>query len=105
MEITSTTVTRTARHTTESAIYNIDYSTVDGRLDRVGVNIFRPAEGSEAETWPGSVHYDGRNVSCNLGWGEDPARLFETAIGIIAGIIETGGGAPGEDTPGNNESI
>jgi len=97
MEITSTTVTRTARHTTAAAHYNIDYSVIDGRLDRVGLNIFRPPHEDVAERHLGSVHYDGHNIACHLPMEDDLADLFETAVGFVAEIIESvaAGGVPG----------
>ncbi len=102
MEITSTMVTRTAHHKTENAIYNIDYSTTDGRLDRIGLNIFRPQKEDEAESFVGTVHYDGHNISCHLRMEDDLANLFETAAGFIAEIIEEVGNEPANETPDNN---
>jgi hypothetical protein len=102
MEITSTTVTRTARHKTNGAAYNIDYSTTDGHLDRIGLNIYRPPQDGEPEEYLGTVHYDGYNISCNLRWSDDLAALFETAVGFIAEIIEEVGDEPSEETPANN---
>lgn len=40
MEITSTIVTRTARQQTEKATFAIEYSTVNGTLQRVQFNIY-----------------------------------------------------------------
>jgi hypothetical protein len=102
MDITSTTVTRTAKHKSNGADYNIDYSTTDGHLDRIGLNIYRPPHDDQGEEYLGSVHYDGHNISCNLQWSDDLAALFETAVGFIAEVIEEAGDEPSEEIPANN---
>ncbi len=103
MEITTTTVTRTARQTTPAGIFNIEYSTINERLERVGIHILRPPLENEAESFLGTVHYDGRNISCHIVMEEDLAHLIETAVGFIAEIIESTGHNPGEDIPDNNK--
>jgi hypothetical protein len=104
MEITSTTVTRTAHHKTNGAVYNIEYSETNGRLDRIGLNIFRPPQEGEIQDYYGSVHYDGNAISCNLRWNENLAHLFEAATAFIAEIIESTGNDTAEEIPDNNES-
>ncbi len=103
MEIISTTVTRTARHKTEEVTYNIDYSTTDGRLDRVGLNVYRPSSGESGEEYLGTVHYDGHTVSCNLRWNGRLAAIFTAATDFISEIIasETAN-APHNATTNNN---
>ncbi len=103
MEITRTTVTRNARHTTPTGIFSIDYTTTDERLDHVGVDVFRSPLESGEETFIGTVQYDGHNIACNLPMEEDLAHLFETAVGFIAEIIESTGHTPEEEAPDNNK--
>jgi hypothetical protein len=95
-------VTRTAHHTTENAIYKIDYSTTNDRLDRIGLDIFRPPQEEQEESFVGTVHYDGHNISCHLGMEEDLVNMLETAVGFIAQIIEEVGNEPAEAMPNNH---
>lgn len=110
MEITSTVITRTARHSTPSAQFAIEYTVIDGGLDRIQLNIFTPpasvqslgedtAQEQEQDTeqvpaaspqgeYLGAVYYDGHSVSCSLPWREDLAGLFTTAAGFIGQILE-----------------
>lgn len=101
MEITSTVITRTARHRTDSVLFTIEYTVVDERLDRIHLNMFDPvpqplsdaAEAEQAATptqgeYIGSIYFEGRNLSCNIPWREDAAELFSTGVGFIARIRE-----------------
>lgn len=108
MEITSTVITRTARHSTSSAQFAIEYTVIDGGLDRIQLSVFAPptavqlpgedaAQEQDPEQEPaaspqgeylGAVYYDGHSVSCSLPWREDLAGLFTTASGFIGQILE-----------------
>ena len=105
MEITSTVITRTARHSTPSAQFAIEYTVIDEGLDRIQLNIFAPpaavrplgedaAQEQEADPaaspqgeYLGAVYYDGHSVSCSLPWREDLAEIFATAAGFIGQIL------------------
>ncbi len=100
MEITRTTVTRNAQHTTPAGIFSIDYSTTDERLDHIGIDVFRPAQEGGEESFVGTVNYDGQFISCRFQMEEDLSHLFETAVGFIAEIIESTGHNP-EETSDN----
>lgn len=89
MEITSTTVNRTARHITEKAILSADYTTTNGQLERIQVNIYESATETDSQAYLGTVYYDGRNVSCHIPWHEDAVYYFQAAAGFIASIIES----------------
>ena len=57
MEITSTIVTRTARQQTEKATFAIEYSTVNGTLQRVQFNIYSMASDAAAEEYRSGLVY------------------------------------------------
>ena len=104
MEITSTVITRTARHSTPGAQFAIEYTVIDGGLDRIQLNLFAPpaavqppgedaTQEQDAAATPqgeylGAVYYDGRSVSCSLSWRDDLAEIFATAAGFIGQILE-----------------
>lgn len=94
MEITSTILTKTARHATDHGVYNIDYTITNGKLDRIQLNIFRPPAENEAEVYLGMVYYDGQNITCNIPWTENAALYFDTAADFIENIIESAGDEP-----------
>ncbi len=101
MEITRTTVTRNARHTTPAGIFSIDYSTTDERLAHIGIDVFRPAQEGGEESFLGTVNYDGQFIASRFQMEEDLAHLFETAVGFIAEIIESTGHNPEEEASDN----
>lgn len=104
MEITSTVVTKTARHQTEEESFNLDYIMTNGALDNVQVSIFHLPQENLEEQYLGSVSFDGRSISCNIPWSDGVSGYFETAIGFIAQIIESVGYEPAAEEPNNDKS-
>lgn len=88
MEITSTTITQTARHSTERGNFNIDFVILNGKIERIQLNIFKPHNEDEEEVYVGSVHYEHRNLTCHIPWCENVADYLEESVGFISQIIE-----------------
>lgn len=91
MEITSTVTTKTARHVTDEAAFSIDYTTTNGKLDRIQLNIFaptaQPEDENSNETYLGSIYYDGQNLTCSIPWSDRVPEYFEAATDFISEII------------------
>lgn len=89
MEITSTIITRMARHETDRARFDIEYSVADDRLQRIQMNIFTPAtETDPEEKYRGNTYFDGREFSCNIPFTEDIPYYIEKALEVIRQITE-----------------
>lgn len=89
MEITSTIITRTACQESDRARFAIEYSTVDGRLQRIRMNILTPAtEAEPEEKYLGNACFDGREFSCSIHFTEDIPYYIEKALECIRQIRE-----------------
>ena len=88
MEITSTIVTRTARQQTEKATFAIEYSTVNGTLQRVQFNIYSMASDAAAEEYRGIIYFDGNDFTCNLPFSEEIPYYVGKSIEFIRQIVE-----------------
>lgn len=104
METITTILTKTGRHTTDHGIYNIDYTITNGKLDKVQLNIFRPAGENAAEEYLGMVYYDGNNVTCHIPWTDNAALYFDTAADFIEEIIESLDDEPATEDFNNDKS-
>lgn len=67
MNITSTILTKMAVETTSNANYNIEYTIIDEKLNRVQVSIESLAAGENIERpYLGNIYWEHSNLSCNL---------------------------------------
>lgn len=67
MNVTNVTVTKVAEEKTANGLYVLEYSAVNGELNRVQATI-QEREADEAGNQPiiGSIYLEQGNVSCNL---------------------------------------
>lgn len=67
MNITSTILTKTAVETTSNASYNIEYTIIDEKLNRVQVSIEALAAGENIDhPYLGNIYLENSNLSCNI---------------------------------------
>lgn len=89
MDITSTMITRTALQLTESLRFQIEYTIVDGKLQRVQFNIFKIQEDENTEQqYVGSAYMENGFYSCSVPLGEDIAGIFQNISEYMEAILE-----------------
>ncbi len=88
MKIISTVKTDTALMQTGNALYVVEYTTTDGKLNRIQVTVKKPVtDDTPTEDAPilGYIYLDHGNISCNLFGNVGLASLF----GDFEAIVET----------------
>jgi len=90
MNITSITTTMTAIEHTDRALFRIDYSFADGKLQTANFNIYKPSEDENSEgEYIGSIHLQHNYLNCNVPMGEDVPHFFEAVADFIHKIMQT----------------
>lgn len=77
MEIKSTTIIKTAEAKTSKVLYQIEYSIVNGVLNRVYAAIYETNSGMESDPYIGNISYENEMISCSLPIGTKTADYFE----------------------------
>ena len=86
MKVTSTIITKVAEATSENGSYNLEYSIMDGVLERVQTTVFKPTT-TEQRVAVGSIYYDRGSVTINMPFNPDMAKYVADATTQIESIL------------------
>jgi hypothetical protein len=90
MNVTNVTVTKVAEEKTANGLYVLEYSAVNGELNRVQATIQeREADQSGNHPIIGSIYLEQGNVSCNLPNDRNLAPYFTDFDILLKAIRET----------------
>lgn len=93
IEKLKTTVTVEARKETTNAVYQINYSAVDGQLSGISSSVSKkvtvPVEGSETaeqQVYAGNIYLNNGNVTCSIPQENDVATYMAEFMTIVEEI-------------------
>ena len=69
MDIIRITTTKTAQERNERALYQLDFTTTDGALERVVATVYTPESRPDSDTPPvfiGTITYENGQIFCSL---------------------------------------
>lgn len=89
MDIIRITTTKTAQERNERALYQLDFTTTDGALERVVATVYTPESRPDSDTAPifiGTITYENGQIYCALPKEASIAGLmtdFEQLMALI----------------------
>lgn len=91
MEIINTTITRTAEETTANGTYALDYSVMNGKLDRVQVSIRGNKADDNGNRYLGNIVFENGSINSNFPYysGKAVSPLLEDFEKFMEQILKS----------------
>lgn len=96
MDIIRITTTKTAQERNERALYQLDFTTTDGTLERVVATVYTPESRPDSDTAPvfiGTITYENGQIYCALPKEASIAGLmtdFEQLMALVQADVAAG---------------